>query len=60
MKFNKTIIKLDLSNNVLKSCTVKFLLASLDCNFCLADLNLANNFLGDEFAVDLAHLLEDN
>lgn len=26
----------------------------------MADLNLANNFLDDEFAVDLAHLLEDN
>ena len=60
LKFNKTLIKLDLSNNVLKSCTVKFLLASLETNFCLADLNLANNFLDDEFAVDLAHLLEDN
>ena len=26
----------------------------------MVDLNLANNFLDDEFAVDLAHLLEDN
>ena len=60
VRFNKTLIKLDLSNNVLKSCTVKFLISALDNNFYMTDLNLANNFLDDEFAVDLAHLLEDN
>lgn len=27
---------------------------------CLAELNLSNNFLDDEFAVDLSLLLEDN
>ena len=29
-------------------------------NMCLAELNLANNFLDDEFAVDLSMLLEEN
>jgi Ran GTPase-activating protein (RanGAP) involved in mRNA processing and transport len=60
MKFNKSIVRLDLSNNALKPCVVKFLLESLLDNYCLADLNFAGNFLDNEFACDLAHLLETN
>jgi Ran GTPase-activating protein (RanGAP) involved in mRNA processing and transport len=60
LKFNKTIVKLGLANNALKACVVKFLLESLLDNFCLAELSLAGNFLDNEFAVDLAHLLESN
>ena len=58
MRFNKTIVRLDLSNNGLKACTTKFLFESLLDNYCLAHLDLSNNFLDNEFAVDLAHLLE--
>ena len=60
IKFNHSLIKLDMSNNAMKACTVKFLLDSLVDNNCLADLKLAGNYLDDEFAVDLAHLLEIN
>lgn len=60
IKFNKTIVKLDLSHNALKACVVKFFFDALDDNYCLAHLILAHNFLDNEFAVDLAHLLENN
>ena len=60
MKYNKTIVKLDLSNNALKACVVKFFLESLLDNYCLTDLSFAGNFLDNEFACDLAHLLESN
>lgn len=60
LKFNKTVIKLDLSNNGLKACVVKFLLEALLDNYCLAELNFSGNFLDNEFIVDLAHLLESN
>lgn len=60
IKFNHSLIKLDISCNALKSCVVKFLLDSLVDNTCLVDLNVAGNYLDDEFAVDLAHLLEVN
>ena len=58
LRFNKSIIKLDLSNNALKSCMVKFLFESLLDNYCLAHLDMSGNNLDNEFAVDLAHLLE--
>ena len=29
-------------------------------NMCLSEVSFANNFLDDEFAVDLAHVLEEN
>lgn len=60
IRFNTTIVKLDFSKNGLKSCTVKWLLDSLVDNYCLAHLDLSGNFLDNEFAVDLAHLLETN
>mmetsp|Transcript_12756 Transcript_12756/g.21530 ORF Transcript_12756/g.21530 Transcript_12756/m.21530 type:complete len:225 (-) Transcript_12756:230-904(-) len=60
IKFNKTIVTLDLGKNGLKSCVVKFFLESLLDNFTLAHLSLAGNFLDNEFAVDLGHLLEQN
>ena len=60
LRFNKTLVKLDLSNNALKACTVRFVLDSLLDNVCLAEIGLASNFLDDEFAVDLSHVLEDN
>ena len=60
IKFNHSLVKLDLSNNGLKPCTIKFFLEALVDNTSLAHLILAGNFLDDEFAVDLAHLLEVN
>jgi Ran GTPase-activating protein (RanGAP) involved in mRNA processing and transport len=39
---------------------VKFLLDSMMDNVCLMDLNLSGNFLDDEFAQDLAYVLENN
>jgi len=60
IKFNSTIFKIDLSNNGLKACTFKFFLDSLVDNSTLNDLRLCGNLLDNEFAVDLAHLLESN
>jgi len=60
IKFNKTIVKLDLSHNAFKACWVKFFLESLLDNYCLAHLDLSHNYLDNEFAVDLSHLLESN
>ena len=54
------MVKLNLSNNALKACTVRFILDALLDNVCLTELSVAGNFLDDEFAVDLAHVLEDN
>ena len=53
-------MKLDLSSNALKPIVVSYLLDALLDNMCLSEINFANNFLDDEFAVDLCMLLEDN
>ena len=58
IQFNKTIVKIDLSSNALKQCVLKFFLEALLDNSSLADLRIAGNLLDDEFAVDLAILLE--
>jgi hypothetical protein len=60
INLNKTLVRLDLSNNALKSPTMRFFLEAMLDNSTLADLRLAGNFLDNEFAVDLAHLLEVN
>jgi hypothetical protein len=60
IKFNKSMVQLDLGKNGLKSCVIKFLLESLLDNNCLTSLIVDGNFLDNEFAVDLAHLLEQN
>lgn len=60
LKFNTTLVKLDLGNNGLKSCVMRFFLAAIEDNKCLADLNVSGNFLDDEFADDLGYLLEEN
>jgi hypothetical protein len=60
LRFNKSLVKLDLSNNALKSSVVKFLLDSLLDNVCLTELILSSNFLDDDFARDLALVLENN
>lgn len=60
LRFNKSLVKLDLSSNALKSSMMKFLLDSLLDNVCLTQLDLSNNFLDDAFARDLAIVLENN
>lgn len=54
------MVKLDLGKNALKPCTARFILDALLDNYCLAEVSFAGNFLDDEFAVDLAGVLEDN
>ena len=60
LQFNKSLIRLDLSNNGLKSCTTRFILDSLLINQTLSELSFANNFLDNAFARDLAYVLESN
>lgn len=60
LRFNKTLVKLDLGKNALKPCTARFLLDALLDNYCLSEVNFSGNFLDDEFAQDLANVLEDN
>ena len=55
---NTSLVKLDLSNNALQQCVLKFLLEALIDNTCLSELRVAGNLLDDEFAVDIAILLE--
>ena len=60
LRFNKTLIKLDLSNNGLKSCTAAYILDALTTNQALSEISFANNFLDNQFAKDLAKVLESN
>ena len=54
LEFNKTLIKLDLSNNGLKSVTASYILEALKINQTLSEISFANNFLDNDFAKDLA------
>ena len=56
----KNLVKLDLSNNGLKSRPAAFVLDALIMNMSLTEINFHGNLLDNEFAVDLAHLLEKN
>ena len=60
MRLNRTLVKLNLSKNNLKSKTMRLFLDSIQDNYTLADLNVAGNLLDDAFAFDLACVLEDN
>ena len=60
IKFNKTLVKLDLSKNAFKSVSLKFFLEAIQDNSALAHLDLSGNHLDNEFAFDLAFLLEKN
>ena len=60
LRFNKTLVKLDLSHNALKACTAKFVLQALLDNYSLNEVSFAGNFLDDEFARLLAVVLEEN
>lgn len=50
LRFNHSIVKLDLSNNGLKSCVAKFLLEAIFSNNHLSDVNFHGNFLDNDFA----------
>lgn len=60
LRFTKSLIKLDLSNNAIKSCTAKYLVESLLINQSMATLNLHGNLLDDTFAGHLCELLAAN
>ena len=60
IKFNNSLVKLDMSNNGIKACVLRFFLEAMEDNCTLADWDISGNFLDDEFMADLAHLLEDN
>jgi len=54
LRSNKTLTKLDLSNNGLCSAVTNYLLQALRVNIYVSDLNLHGNNLDDDFAVELA------
>lgn len=60
LRHNKTLVKLDLSNNGLKSCVVHYLLESITPNQYLSEVNFSGNFLDDDFAQDLSLVLKEN
>ena len=60
LRFNKTLIKLDLSNNGLVSPVANYLLDSLRVNIFVSEVNFHGNTLDDSFALELADLLQHN
>lgn len=60
LKFNRTLVKLDLSRNCLKSCVAKYILEACIDNVTLSELDLSGNFLDDYFARDFANVLKNN
>jgi len=60
LRNTKNLVKIDLSNNGLKSRPCQFLLEALHDNCTITDVNLHGNFLDDKFAQMLAYLLEHN
>ena len=60
MRFSKTLVKLDLSNNSLKTCTIRYILEALLINESLTTLNLHGNLLDDQFGAQLADVLGQN
>ncbi len=60
LRYNKTLCKLDLSNNGLVSPVVNYLVEALRVNIHISEINLHGNNLGDEFAVQFADLLDQN
>lgn len=60
LRFSKTLVKLDLSNNSFKSCTIRYILEALLINESLTTLNLHGNLLDDQFGAQLADVLVKN
>jgi len=57
---NRTLVKLDLSNNGLSPITGVYIVKNLKNNITLTDLNLSKNGLNDDFAEALAETLTHN
>ena len=60
LRFNKTLVKLDLSNNGLCSPVANYLIDSLRVNIFVSEVNFHGNTLDDVFAEQLADLLKHN
>ena len=60
IRYNKTLVKLDLSNNGLVSPVANYLIESLNSNIYISELNFHGNQLDDKFAANLAELLQHN
>lgn len=60
LRYNKTLIKLDLSNNGLRSRVANYLMESLSVNNYISEVNFHGNQLNDDFAEVLANLLKQN
>lgn len=60
LRTNKTLVKLDLSNNGLKHFTARYFLDAMLINEHLKIVNFHGNLLDDEFAYDLADCLAKN
>lgn len=60
LRYNKTLVKLDLSNNGLTTGVTNYLIDSLLVNSYISEVNLHGNNLNDGFAKNFAHLLEVN
>ena len=60
LKKNKTLVKLDLSNNAMKSFTSKFFCDAIKTNTHLTEINFSHNLLDDEFADQLSDVLRNN
>lgn len=60
LRFNKTLVKLDLSNNGMTPAVANYLIDSLHVNSYIGEINFHGNQLNDESARQLANLLEHN
>jgi len=60
LAINRTLVKLDLSNNGLSPITGVYIVKNLKNNITLTDLNLSKNGLNDDFAEALAETLTHN
>ena len=60
LRFNKSLVKIDLSHNGLKSFTAKYVLEALIDNTSIMEVNFSGNFLDDQFGIDLARTLKNN
>lgn len=47
LRFNKSLVKIDLSHNGLKSFTAKYVLEALIDNTSIMEVNFSGNFLDD-------------
>lgn len=54
LRFNKTLVKLDLSNNGLVSPVANYLVDALRVNIYISEVNFHGNTLDDVFAIQLA------